>query len=348
MSWVRGPWWDGCWLLSGLPVGLVATALWLGGVPYFWMLAFGVVVFQTAHTISPIALAWLHTGFRKLMLGRPIKFIALPLGLIVIWTLAGYVGGWYWPQPSFNPVTLKIDMSSRWEPLWIMGAVYAIWNIYHFGKQNFGVMSVYRRKAGGYRPAQRRFDLVFCCLTAWGTMAVAAIHLLANYLRVDLLRYRNVLAAYVVVAIASAGIMLWRERSQFCLPRIILILTNAVGMGTAMFWWLGGLGIVSMNHWLTAIGLAGHAQKRPIVFPLAILLVGGALFCALFVRGWEIPTQVAAAAIAFRLALGTVHFLYDRWVWKLSDPQVRATIGENLLKQREAAPCEQMAQAGAL
>ena len=183
MIWIRGPWWDSCWILSGLPIGIAASvlALW---VPWFWLLAFGVIVFQTAHTISPIGLAWSHAGFRQIMLARPVKFVVVPVAILASWTLAGWIAGWYWPQPAFNPVTLKIDVSSRLEPLWVMGAIYGIWNIYHFGKQNFGVMSIYRRKIGGYDTQQRRFDLIFCCTMAWAAMAVPMVHFAANHLQI--------------------------------------------------------------------------------------------------------------------------------------------------------------------
>ena len=43
--------------------------------------------------------------------------------------------------------------------------------------------------------------------------------------------------------------------------------------------------------------------------------------------------RVIPVIICARMGLGFVHFLYDRWVWKLRDPLVRATIGRDLLKR---------------
>ena len=326
MIWVRGPVWDLVWLLSGLPIGLAVTVLVLCGVPYFWMLAAAVIVFQTAHTISPICLAWSHAGFRRIMLGRPCKFILVPIALLVSWTFLGWAAALHWPNPTFDPLTFKLDLPTVYEPLWLMGIIYSYWNIYHFGKQNFGVMSIYRRKNAGLDNG-RSFDLVFCCTMCWAAMAVPTVHVAANYFRWNLLRFQSVLVVYIAIATTGCAVMLWREWRRFCLPRAVLILTNAVGMGSAMLWGLGGLGIVSMNHWLTAIGLAGIVSRRAALFPVIVVGAGTALFCALFIRGWVIPTRVAGAAVAFRLALGIVHFLYDRWVWKFSDPQVRAAIG---------------------
>jgi hypothetical protein len=37
--------------------------------------------------------------------------------------------------------------------------------------------------------------------------------------------------------------------------------------------------------------------------------------------------------VGMRLALGFWHFCQDRWNYKFSDPQVRATIGQDLFSQ---------------
>jgi hypothetical protein len=328
MMWVRNPWWDGFWLLSGLPIGLAITGLVWVGVPWFWIAATCVLVFQTAHTLAPMGLAWSHSGFRTIMLRQPIKFVVIPLTILLTWTVAGWIAGLFWRPAAFDPLAFKLSVDSRLNPIWIMGAVYGIWNIYHFGKQNFGIMSIYRRKVDAR--ISRRPDLIFCCVMTWAAMTVPTIHLAANYLRWEVLHFYPVLAVYITVAVIGVAVMLWRERKRRCLPRVILILTNGIGMASAMVWGLGGLAIISVNHWLTAIGLAGHARGRSVWFPMIVIVLGMLLFGALFIRGWQIPTEVAGAAVGFRLALGIVHFLYDRWVWKLSDPLVRATIGQDL------------------
>jgi hypothetical protein len=51
---------------------------------------------------------------------------------------------------------------------------------------------------------------------------------------------------------------------------------------------------------------------------------------------WLIPTptgtllRVIPIVVCARLGFGFVHFLYDRWVWKMTDQRVRATIGRDL------------------
>ena len=341
--WIRNPWWDGFWILSGIPLGLGFTVLSLW-VPVFWIVVGVLLVFQTGHSISPVALAWNYKSFREHMLAHPGKYIWLPTLILAGGTLAGYVIGLFWPAPRVDLTTLNVVTNSIWNPLWIAAAAYGLWNIYHFGKQNFGVMSIYRGKAGSYDPSQRRFDLVFCLVVAWATVGLPIVHAAAKYSHFWFLGYYEVLGAYLAIALAGVVIMLvreWRTR-KFCLPRVTFIVGQGIAMATVLWWSLGALALMSMNHWLSAIGLAGHTYANHrgqtsympvfILFSGVVIVAGIALFCLLFVdlKNFSIPTQVAATAVAFRLALGNVHFLYDRWVWRFSDPQVRATIGKDL------------------
>ena len=159
MIWVRGPLWDGFWLLSGIPLVLLGVGLVIGlHLPVYALLVVGVVVLQTGHSIAPVALAWSHPGFRqRVLLKRPIRFLIIPGCLLVGLTLGGWFSGRYWPGALINPVTWAYS-PSRQMP-WVMAVVtvHSLWNWWHFGRQNFGVMSIYRRKS--CRPLWARCQL---------------------------------------------------------------------------------------------------------------------------------------------------------------------------------------------
>ena len=98
--------------------------------------------------------------------------------------------------------------------------------------------------------------------------------------------------------------------------------------------------------WLVAIGLSSHVHARDrsaVVFSAALIGFGTIVFALLFIAlpfcglystsgPAPLPWWVRATipAVSLRLGLGFVHFLYDRWLWKLSDPMVRAMIGKDL------------------
>jgi hypothetical protein len=90
------------------------------------------------------------------------------------------------------------------------------------------------------------------------------------------------------------------------------------------------IGIFSVNHWVVDIGLSSRVSKQRWLFVGGVLLAGAIGFV------WMIPTpngmmiRIVPIVVCARLGLGFVHFLYSRWVWRLSDPRVRAAIGQNL------------------
>jgi hypothetical protein len=122
MRWVRSCWWDGFWLLSGLPISLV---LMLTAPGVVLPLAATVMILETAHVVCPMILAWTRPELRAIVSREWIKHILAPAAIMVgvLLVPAGWVMGLYWA-----------------------------WNIYHFGMQNFGVTSLYWRP---YRQARK-------------------------------------------------------------------------------------------------------------------------------------------------------------------------------------------------
>jgi hypothetical protein len=153
--------------------------------------------------------------------------------------------------------------------------IYWTWNIYHFGMQNFGVLSLYKRNTPRSVDGRVRDGLLCLGITALG------MGLLPYFLR---------------------------EKLTF------LLLAQGL----------------SFNHWLVDIGLSSRVARHPWVFIGSLLALGSAGFLWLVPRADHIATKPIMAVIAARWGLGFVHFLYSRWVWRLNDPAVRATIGRDL------------------
>jgi hypothetical protein len=126
-----------------------------------------------------------------------------------------------------------------------------------------------------------------------------------------------------------------------CLVGLIGVYLAVGGVNVLGFWHLPGLvnvwwlpfvmiGTVSVNHWVVDIGLSSRVAKYGWVFIIGVLSIGMIGFV------WIVPTpqgmmiRMVPAIICARLGLGFVHFLYSRWVWQLSNPLVRATIGRSI------------------
>jgi len=332
MMWVRTPLWDGFWILSGLPIGLLLLLCLWASTPPAALSPSLLVLLQTGHLLSPIALAWNHRGFRAVIRQQPVKYVLVPALVLLNTTAVGIATGTIFSD--FHPrrgLSVKIDPASDYRnPFVMMLVVYSAWNAYHFAMQNFGILSIYRRKSHIYGPGQRRVDMIFCIVM----MGAATFLPFAPHLRLD----RSVIQ-YVYASIALVGIpfMLWREMltGAFCLPRVLFIFTNAVGLVLVFWQGLWGFAIIAVNHWLVAIGLSSHVysvhrDRPPIVFAAVLIIAGVLGFALLFVSFPTLTIKVTMPAVGLRIGLGFVHFLYDRWIYKLSDPQVRATIGRDI------------------
>jgi hypothetical protein len=241
MTWICGPLWDGFFLLSGLPIGLMLVyAAAPVGLGFFT----AAIVLETAHVLSPIVLVWTHAGLRRIAMKEWVKWLAVPLILL---------GGCF-----------LVPMS------WVFG-LYWSWNIYHFGMQNFGVVSLYQRD----RSADTRVRTWLVC-----------------------------------VGLTTLGMGV--------LP---VILHDNISM------FLLFTGVFSFNHWLTDIGLCSRVSRRHWLFIGAMLALGTVGFVWLIPRTDHIATWYIPPIIIGRWGLGFVHFLYSRWLWKLSDPRMREIVG---------------------
>jgi hypothetical protein len=230
------------------------------------------VLLETGHSLSPIVLAWSHGDFRrKVLLSNLRKHVLLPIVFMSIALLIGLLTSAGLTGYQFGVAHQMMRLTDLANPLPVLVWIYIIWNGYHFGMQNFGVLRLVR--PSGYR----RIEMLGCL----------------------------------------AGTVL----GMYALPTY------------TQSWTLGliCIGVFSFNHWIVAIGLCGRASRHAWLFIAAVLAAGAIGFV------WIIPTpqgnlvRVIPVIIAARIGLGLVHFLYDRWIWKMSDPAVRATIGRTLI-----------------
>ena len=367
--WVRGPLWDGFWILS---------ALWLAPIVLFLahgysnpesspldLLYFGLTaLFWIGHRLSSTYLAYCTEAYRPLLRQQPIRFVLLPL-LITAGCFALFL-----PADSALPWT-------REERLIGLAIIDYAWVTYHFAAQHFGALSLYRSRAERTWCIQtRRLDR-FYALVVGGVLVFVADILAGAVAYQDQWADRWSFVTSVVSAqggirvaatatlLVATATVLWVELRNLraSLPRILYIIGIAIMVGLALrprslFLFLV---IWTSQHWMLATGLAAQtpsAEPTPtsgIVRrllhrlnsrPWAVLLfltllsivllpifeveanresgtyygdrIFGALATQLRTSTW-VP-----ALLALGFATGFIHYLLDRSVYRMSDPQVRA------------------------
>src|SRR3954447_24258751 len=158
-AWVRGPVWDGFWMLSALWLAPLVLLLVHGysnaessplDLLYFGLTA----LFWIGHRLSSTYLAYCTEAYRPLLRTQPIRFIVLPL-LITLGCFAIFL-----PADSALPWT-------RPERLVGLAIIDYAWVTYHFAAQHFGALSLYRSRADRgaciwARKLDRFFALAVC------------------------------------------------------------------------------------------------------------------------------------------------------------------------------------------
>jgi TonB family protein len=367
--WVRGPVWDGFWILS---------AFWLAPVVLFLahgysnpesspldLLYFGLTaLFWIGHRLSSSYLAYCTEAYRPLLRQQPIRFVALPI-LITAGCFALFL-----PADSALPWT-------REERLIGLAIVDYAWVTYHFAAQHFGALSLYRSRAErGWCMQTRRLDRFFALIV--GGLLVFVADILAGAvayqdqwadrwsLLTSIVSAQDGIRVGTTLALLMATvIMLWVElrTPQWSLPRVLYIVGLAMMVGLALrprsvFLFLV---IWTSQHWMLATGLASQtpsAESTPTsgivrqllhrlnIRPWAVVLflmllslvllpifeveanresgtyygdrIFGAFAAQLRTSSW-VP-----ALLALGFATGFIHYVLDRSVYRMSDPQVRA------------------------
>jgi hypothetical protein len=85
------------------------------------------IVLDTAHTLSPMVMAWSRGDFRPVMLRRWGLYVAAPLTVLAVSLAAAYHS------------RAAVDMV-----VWI----YFMWNVWHFASQNYGLLRLWQMRRG--------------------------------------------------------------------------------------------------------------------------------------------------------------------------------------------------------
>ena len=367
--WVRGPAWDGVWMLSAL--WLAPLALWLArghadaeSSPldslYFGLTA----LFWIGHRLCSMWLAYGTEAYRPLLRAQPVRFVVVPL-LVT----AGCFG-------VFLPSDAAVPWTRAERVVGLAILDYALVT-YHFAVQHFGALSLYRARAGREACVQtRRMDRLFALGVGGGLVFLADV-LAGAVAYQDLWVDRWLVPAWlasahegvrqgatlVLLAVTAAMLFAEARAPRRSLPRVLYVLGIAAMVGIALRPRSLFLFLVIWNaqHWILASGLGSQMPRgepapmrgavrrvlhvlntRPWAVVL-LLMASSVLLLPLFeveanrdggtYYGDRIFGAVAMglrtsswvpALVALGFATAFLHYLLDRGVYRLSDPQVRS------------------------
>ena len=271
--WIHGRLWDAMWIQS---------ALWL--VPLAFLLAngyrdlddspFGVLVFALtalfwlAHRFGSTWLAYATTAYHPLVRAEPLRFVVVPIAITAV------CFGIMLPADHVLPLT-------RVERVIALATIDFVFVTWHFAAQHFGILSLYRMRAG--RTADRwtrRVDRLFTL--GLGGAVVVVVEAIT---RTDLFQEiwvppwiakdwlpavsetLRIGAMGSVLAITVAVLAFEALASRTSLPRVLYVAGVALMVGGAL--WLGQpylfVAVWTVQHWLAATALTTRvASAEPV------------------------------------------------------------------------------------
>jgi hypothetical protein len=276
-GWLQSPGWDLFWMFSALWGG----ALLLAGQALAPVLAFVLALFALERLIS-VFHAWSTTW---MVLGSPLlaeerradrrRYLWIPLAIALFSLALGLLVA----------ATQRFPEDGRLVPeLWpfcLYIGLFWIGHFWHFGNQDFGVLTLYRARAGQTRPVDRRADKLYTAAMMYAIQPVVYLSIVTTTAFSEIVRTllplapelargaaRAAVAAALLFSLAALAFELAKPNRS--LPKLLYILVISLhpillyaavaarAEQLALFYLMAYL----WSHWLIAIGLVGRLNTR--------------------------------------------------------------------------------------
>jgi hypothetical protein len=267
-GWIKSPAWDLVWILNPLwlaPLFLVLERLHGDGrnSPVDWLFFVLAVPLWFGHRVSSAWLAYTTPAYRPLLTSQRLRFVACPVA-IALACFAVLLA----PE-SVLPIPLE-------QRVVCLAVVDYLWVSHHFAAQHFGLLSLYRGRAGHASDrSARRLDRWFALLVGGG---------------------------FVVLANALAGSIAFQERWVDPLLGGALsdAVVQAVGNGSMFL----VLGLTALMLGVELRSPHPSLQRVAYVASVSTIVLLGFLHPFLFLVLWSVQHWSAAMGLASLAAAG--------------------------------------------
>ena len=308
-GWIGGPVWDSVWMFS---------ALWGSGLLLLLSLPLGMGRAGTLLFVANMGLALVHSwSTTYLVLGSPLlrdarrkdrtKFLLVPLAIVIASFALGLAIG----ELRLFPTQFPLGSQHAVWALYL--ALFWVGHFWHFGNQDFGVLSLYRLKAGQHGARDRQIDKSYAVAMMFVIQPLIYLKAVGSSpLSEAFFSYAPVSREFVAAAarfalgaaiVCSALVIaLELRKPDRSVPKLLyyaVMLWHPCVL-YLLHWKLGFFYLIAYfwSHWLIAIGLGarigtnfqrsrGHSPFAAVArHSLALGLIAGALLPLYLVFGW--------------------------------------------------------------
>lgn len=255
-------------------------------------------------------------------------------------------------------IALAVSLLLRFDVPLLLPVTIFFWNTFHVARQNCGILSIYRHRAGVAEPAQKTAaNTAIVCTSLWLALWNISTHPEVNaLLRVFSARLPLLLwAAAGLVATVALVRLAWalRKRARegtLHLPEAAFVVTS-LALFHPYLWVADSAGATAfmlLPHYVQYLGLVWLLQRRRFSISAAspgerglrflsarpVLLVatlGGSGLAVLLLQSAAFHSGHLKQFFACYAIIALLHFYLDGLFWAFKDPQVRRSIGPHLV-----------------
>ncbi len=244
---------------------------------------------------------------------------------------------------------------------YIIATVLFFWNTFHVARQNCGILSVYRHRAGvtdmlQKRVANRAIIATSLFLSLWNIETHREVSSLFGVMPLDWPRLLRVISGVVAaISVADLARIVWRRSTQgetphapegifllagvcFFAPFLVLRTSEMATVAMLLPHYVQYMAIVWLVHrrkfGTGSCGVTAAIQKlsSSLVWLIPALIITGVSFYVVL----ELMTRVGRQSLALTLfiLIAFEHFYLDGLIWSFKQAHVRRTIGPALLAPR--------------
>jgi hypothetical protein len=276
-DWIQSPAWDLFWMFSALWAGVLLLAASVAAPLFALVTALFVFdrLLSVLHSWSTSYMVLFSPLLRRERRENPRRYVVLPV-LIAAGSLAL---GLYVAHAQRYPADGRPALA-LW-PFFLYIGLFWVGHFWHFGRQDFGVLTLYRARAGQGRPIDRRADQLYAAAMMYGIQPVVYLSLVTTTAFSEVVHAvvpisRAAFAAAASAAVGAAALLSLAlaafelSKPNRSLPRLLYMLVMflhptlllaSVRAGAPL---LGFAYLVAYlwSHWLIAVGLVSRINAR--------------------------------------------------------------------------------------
>ena len=262
--WLRSAIWDGFWMLSGI---WLLVPLWMfSSTPNALksLLIVATLLLWLSHRFATTYNAFCTPAYRNLVREQRTRFLVWPL--MIILATFGFV---------FAP-TWMVSLDS-WGKVQVLGTIFFLYNSYHFGIQHYGVLSIYRIRAGqGHAGWLKRYERFFAIAVGTVWVAIAQIchgaEVVQDSIVYNVLPRESFMAAFGVlrgvapiIVLVLAGVFYVGEcRSKpVSFPKVLYV--AGLTLQGVLAYFLDPISFLilwGVQHWLVSVALGARMAQN--------------------------------------------------------------------------------------